>query len=338
MSIENDQKIIDYFLEKLTSEDSLSKNTVISYRHDILLFLEFLHNKGLKITNVLEDDIKSYLGFLHHEKAPKASTLMRKISVIKSLFNFLADENFIKSNPATNISNPKKEFILPKILDPQEILQLLKEANSDNSESGIRLSCIMEMLYSSGLRVSELVSLPISAVQNLEIINANDNFEQKTANNFLIINGKGNKERLVPLSISAIKRLKDYLLLRKELGQEDSKWLFPSNFRLSKKNKMNLRENILSFKDDHITRQRLHQMLKELAIKANVDSSKVYPHAIRHSFATHLLNNGIELRILQELLGHSDISTTQIYTHIMGSKLKDLVLRHHPLATKTINF
>jgi len=192
---------------------------------------------------------------------------------------------------------------------------------------------MLEILYSAGLRVTELVSLPISAIQEIDGVNG-----EKTLRNYLIVKGKGSKERIAALNKSAIKMLLEYLDFRKKMGQEKSKWLFVGSVRSSKKKNREGDEEQLQDREmashSHITRQRFHQMLKELALKANIDPDRVHPHVIRHSFATHLLNNGVDLRILQELLGHSDISTTEIYTHILDSKLRDLVLNHHPLSKR----
>ena len=179
---------------------------------------------------------------------------------------------------------------------------------------------MIEILYASGLRVSELVSLPINIIGKI-------NYNGKiTLKNHLIIKGKGNKERIVPLSTKSLEILEKYLDLRKKMGQSHSKYLFPGIIRASKKEKIITRDNNLT--DKHITRQRFHQILKELAEKTGIDPDRVSPHIIRHSFATHLLNNGVDLVILQELLGHSDISTTQIYTHITESRLQKLIKKH----------
>ena len=187
---------------------------------------------------------------------------------------------------------------------------------------------MLEIIYAAGLRVTELVSLPISAIQ--------ESGDENILKNYLIVKGKGSKERLAPLNKSALKMLLEYLQWRKKMGHEKSKWLFVGTSRASKKS---LSKNSIDKENgedvaaySHITRQRFHQMLKELAVKAKVDPARVHPHVIRHSFATHLLNNGVDLRLLQELLGHSNISTTEIYTHIMDSKLQELVFKHHPLA------
>jgi integrase/recombinase XerD len=354
---------ITNFLEKLTAEDGLSLNTTLSYGKDLELFAKFLSEQKTAFEETNEQTLKDYLYQLHQQNLRSAS-IARKISALKNFYKFLESENLIKTNPALCLSAPKPDAKLPKFLSEDEVFKMLNFINADKSEFGIKLSCMMEILYAAGLRVSELVSIPISAIVKIE----NEKGE-KTLRNYLIIKGKGNKERIAPLNKSAIKMLLEYLDLRQKLGQEKSKWLFVGVARASKKLKLpeNFTENldfnknkkniadatihlarsnskltqirrksnlIFAIKDTHITRQRLHQMLKELAIKVGIDQTKVHPHVIRHSFASHLLNSGVDLRVLQELLGHANISTTEIYTHILDSKLQDLVFNHHPLARK----
>ncbi len=318
---------ISNFLEKLKAEDGLALNSILSYGKDLELFAKFLAVKKIEFENVDVADLKDYLYDLHKQKLRSAS-IARKISALKNFYKFLQNENLIKDSPAIYLQTPKRDSKLPKFLSEEEVFKLLNFINSDKSEFGVKLSCMLEILYAAGLRVSELVAIPITAIQ--EIIDENG---KKTLRNYLIVKGKGNKERIAPLNKSAIKMLLEYLELRKKLGQENSKWLFVGIVRTSKK-VGEIRERNFFHADAHLTRRRLHQMLKELASKVGIDPSKVHPHVIRHSFASHLLNSGVDLRILQELLGHSDISTTEIYTHILDSKLKDLVFNHHPLAKK----
>lgn len=315
---------IDNFLAKLTAEDGLARNSILSYGKDLELFDRYLEKKNLAFENVTPALLTEYLYELHQQNLRSAS-VARKISSLKNFFKFLENENLIKTTPALYLQAPKRDAKLPKFLSEEEVFKMLDFINSDKSEFGIKLSCMMEILYASGLRVSELVSIPMAAIQE-----ALDENGQKTLRNYLIVNGKGNKERIAPLNKSAIARLMEYLELRQKLGQEKSKWLFVGIVRTSKKSG-EIRQRDYAMSDTHITRQRLHQMLKELAAKVGIDPSKVHPHVIRHSFASHLLNSGVDLRILQELLGHSNISTTEIYTHILDSKLKDLVFLHHPL-------
>ncbi len=317
----SDLDLIISFLEMLKVESGLAKNTLESYNLDLKLFLRFIQEKKKNFVKVDEELIKLYLNKIY-EEGISASSASRKISTLKRFFAFLELESHIKLNPAINLVKPKEDEKLPKVLSEKEVVVLIKTINKDKSDFGTRLSCMLEVMYASGLRVSELVSLPMSSIQQ------ND----KGIKSYLLVSGKGNKERIAPLNSSSLVILKNYLALRERLGQKNSKWLFCGNFRASKE--MNLQKNIRKFDviDKHITRQRFHQMLKELAVNAGVDKDKVSPHIIRHSFATHLLNRGADLRMLQELLGHSDISTTQIYTHIMDSKLKELVTNKHPLS------
>ena len=317
--------LITNFLEKLRAEEGLAQNTISSYRKDLELFAEFL--KGTKLVTASPDNIKSYLHFLH-KKDLKSSSIARKISCFKNFYKFLEDEKLIKSSPTTNLESPKKDFILPKELSEEEMFRLLNFANKDDSELGIRMACMLEVLYAAGLRVTELVSLPISAIQK-DVVGLK---------NYLIVKGKGSKERIAPLNKSAIAILLRYLDLRKNLGYKKSQWLFfggkntRGNSGTNSTNDQSL--TVKKSSDKHLTRQGFHGLLKQLAIKTGIDPDRVHPHVIRHSFATHLLNHGVDLRILQELLGHSDISTTQIYTHILDSKLKELVFQHHPLGKK----
>ena len=319
--------LIISFLQKIKVEDGLAKNTILSYQKDLELFQNFLSEKNLAINSITIEELKSYL-YLLHEQNFRSSSVSRKISCFKSFYKFLEGEKIIKDNPALHLKPPKPDVKLPKFLTEDEMFRMLDFINSDKSEFGIQLSCMLEILYSSGLRASELVSLPITAIQEEE-----DFLGQKTLKNYLIVNGKGNKERIAPLNKSAIKILLEYLKLRELMGLEKSKWLFPGKIKTSKKQDGSKRK-IHKIAESHLTRRALHKMLKELALKVNIDPDRVHAHVIRHSFATHLLNSGVDLRILQELLGHSDISTTEIYTHILDSKLQDLVFSHHPLNQK----
>ncbi len=316
--------LIKLFLNVLISEDGLSKNTISSYQNDLKLFLEFLVAKQKTFLEVDENLFKSYLGELY-KQGIKPSSLNRKISTTKSFFKFLEMEGIKKDNPTLNIDQVKNNPKLPKYLSEKEVFLMLDFVEKDNSHFGIRLSSMLEILYAAGLRVSELVSLPIVA------IGKNFTDGKVVFKNYLIVNGKGNKERIAPLNKTSLKILEKYLKAREEMGHQNSKWLFCGKIRINKDvNQINKAQ--IRVVDEHLTRQRFNQMLKELAIKVGIDDRKVSPHIIRHSFASHLLNQGVDLRILQELLGHSDISTTQIYTHILDSKLKELVYKYHPLA------
>lgn len=316
--------LVANFLDKIRAEDGLSQNTILSYGKDLELFCKFLALRKIPLKEANPDNIKDYFYELYQQDL-RSSSVSRKISCLKNFYRFLENENLITQNPTLYLQGQKRESKLPKFLSEEEVFKMLDYINRDKSEFGMKLSCMMEVLYSAGLRVTELVSLPISAIAETE-----EN-GKKTLRNYLIVKGKGNKERIAALNKSTISKLMEYMELRKKIGQEKSKWLFVGTVRASKKTG-EIRERNLEIVDAHLTRQRLHQMLKELAIKVNIDPSRVHPHVFRHSFATHLLNNGVDLRVLQELLGHSNISTTEIYTHILDSKLRELVFKHHPLS------
>ncbi|MFC1658940.1 tyrosine recombinase [Pseudomonadota bacterium] len=334
MNNNSDLKYLDEFLKMMAGERGVSSNTVFSYRSDLEDFISFLKNIEKSVVDCSEKDLKSYLEYLYKNDIGTNSS-SRKISSIKQFFSFLQLDLIRPNNPSSLIDHPKHEQVLPKYLTEKEIEKLLLTASKDKSENGIRIYCMLEILYASGLRVSELVQLPISAIQKVKTPSGNI-----TIKDFMIITGKGNKERLVPINNSAKKILKEYLKLRDELlGLNTSRYLFPDHIKLKEKAtrrkyalKKEKRKIKTIKKDKSITRQKFALFLKELAIKVGINSDKVSPHIIRHSFATHLLNRGVDLRILQELLGHSDISTTQIYTHVMSDQLIKLVNKFHPLA------
>ena len=317
----NNQELIILFIEKIKAEDGLSINTALSYQRDLELFVKFLNDVKIEIIKVDLLILRKYLSSLD-KQGLKSSSVSRKMSCLKNFYKFLLQENFLNVNPTSELESPKKERHLPKFLNEEEILKLLEVVNKDESEFGLKLATMLEIMYSAGLRVSELVSLKFSCLA----------FDDDEIRNYLMIKGKGEKERIVVLNKATIKILKKYLLFREAIGLKDSKWLFVGNARSSKTKDLNDLEKKTRFSLKHITRQRFHGMLKELAHKVGIDPSRVHPHVIRHSFATHLLNNGIDLRLLQELLGHSDITSTEIYTHIMNTKLRQIVEEHHPLS------
>jgi integrase/recombinase XerD len=302
---------IQQFLEMLSAERGASNNTIEAYQHDLLDFCHFLHHQEKK-RDSLKATTENIRAYLHHlyKKQFSETTRARKLSAIKQYYKFLALDEHIKHNPAETLSAPKQGKALPKYLAEDDVNHLL--ANIDLSEGGdaIRLKTLLEILYASGLRVTELVTLKFGYLQ----------FESKKPHiqlkPYLIIKGKGRKERLVPLNENAIEALQTHL---EYLGYNDktaaNRWIFPSRS-----------------KEGHLTRQRFGQMLKAHAIECGIDPKLVSPHILRHSFASHMLHHGIDLRILQELLGHSDISTTQIYTHILNQHMKKLVEEKHPLA------
>jgi integrase/recombinase XerD len=298
--LQANQGIVESFLEMLMAEKGSSDNTIQSYRRDLIDYIGFLANKdALSITG---DIIRSYLATLH---TISATSLARKLSSLRGFYKFLISEGHIKHNPLENISFPKQSRRLPKILTENDIAKLLDYCINDQSFEGMRFKTLLEILYAGGLRVSELVGLKITNIAR-----------DKT---HLIICGKGNKERFVPLTKPAQNALQEYLKIRNYFlsSTKSSSWLFPSYG-----------------KDGHLTRQRFGQLLKETAFEAGLDPQKISPHVLRHAFATHLLQGGMDLRSLQQLLGHEDISTTQIYTHVTDDHLRKTIENFHPLNKK----
>ena len=304
----NNHLILENFLEVLASEKGLAVNTRISYKNDILQFLVFLEKNKKKINEITSIDIEKFTSKFTTQGLEK-STISRKMSALSHFFIFLLEENMIKRNPINELDLPKQIKKLPKILSVDQVEKLIKSSREDQSINGIRLNTMIEILYATGIRVSELVEMKLSAT-----------YAEK---NFLLVQGKGNKERLVPISENTEDKIKDYLKIRNEFINNDteSKWLFPS--KQSSKG--------------HITRQRFNQLLQTLCERVNLNNIRISPHKLRHAFATHLLANGVDLRSLQQMLGHADISTTQIYTHVLKDRLKKLVSDNHPLSKIEIN-
>jgi integrase/recombinase XerD len=300
---------IEDFLAMLQAERQASANTVTSYRRDLLDFAALLKQRRTTLENATREDIEAYLTQLAKDGiAPSSSA--RKTSAIRQFYRFLVSERLREDNPAALISGAKRTRPLPHVLSHAEVDALLAAASADTSPEGLRLNAMLQVLYASGLRVSELVSLRMTQVrQTLQ--------HAKGTTSFLVVTGKGGRERVAPLHREAIEALEAYLAIREvfTVGTRASPWLFPS-----------------SGVAGHLTRQRLGQLLKELARHTGLEEEKVHPHALRHSFASHLLEGGADLRVIQELLGHADITTTQIYTHVSKKRLKDLVKTHHPLA------
>ncbi len=280
---------IDIFLEALSAEKGRSKKTISSYESDLRLADSTL-NGGLM--NASESDIQDYLSSL----PDKSSSISRKASALRGFYKFLMLEKIISTNPTTNLETPKLNRALPKFLSVDEIELLISSAG--DIRTSIRLRAMIELLYASGLRVSELCELPMTGILGDK----------------LLIHGKGAKERLVPMHDAAIQALNKWLDMR---GHNESKYVFPSNG-----------------KSGHITRDGFFKILKKCATLAGIEPSRVSPHVLRHSFASHLLAGGANLRAIQTMLGHEDISTTQIYTHVMPEQLKQTIENHHPLAHK----
>ncbi len=300
---------ISAFLDAQAAEQGAARNTQLAYARDLRDFAEWFAGKSLDFTTLTRSDIETYL--IHCEAQGLArTTRARRLSAIRQLFRFAYAEAWRKDDPASRISGPGKSKKLPQTLSTKEVESLLHAAGQTGRNLGERLrnSCLMEILYATGLRVSELVSLPVAAVRgNPEM---------------MLVRGKGGKERLVPLSTPARAALAEWLQhwddeaadLRAKRKPEP-RHLFPSRGR-----------------EGHLSRVGFYLILKEIALKAGLDPARVSPHVLRHAFATHLLAGGADLRAIQTLLGHADISTTEIYTHVLEERLRELVLTHHPLS------
>jgi integrase/recombinase XerD len=292
---------IESFLDMMSAERGASPNTLAAYRRDLLDFAAFSGN----LKAATRDDVKRYLAGLA-ESGIAASSQARKLSALRQFFAFLYGEGRREDDPTNAIESPVRARPLPKVLSQDDVLKLVAAARISSerkSPEARRLTCIVEMLYASGLRVSELVSLPLTAV---------------AARGFMLVRGKGRKERLAPLNDEARSAIAAYLDVRARFlpkGAKQSKYLFPSRGA-----------------GGHLTRRRCHQMLKDLALRAGIDPAKLSPHVLRHAFATHLVEGGADLRSVQTLLGHADIATTQIYTHVARERLAATVAAAHPLS------
>lgn len=310
-----DGRLTALFLEMLLAERAAAKNSMDSYRRDLAGLAEFFAKRKTSLQSASRSDIEAYMAHLSKAGYAPRSTA-RKLSCFRQFYHFLYGEKLRTDDPATLIESPRKGRSLPKALSVADVDKLLLTAHAANSPDAVRLATMLEVLYASGLRVSELVSLKMATVVQGKSLGTGQAAE---INPYLIIKGKGGKERIVPLNPSAEQALQHYLEIRAQFMPENSEspWLFPTRAE-----------------EGHITRQRFGQLLKELGRDSGVDTAKLSPHTLRHSFATHLLGGGADLRVIQELLGHSDISTTQVYTHVNSEKLAALVSQHHPLSKK----
>ncbi len=311
-----DARLIHLFLDMLAAEQGAGENTLDAYRRDLTDFSEFLDRAGQNFTRAGTDVLRDYLADLD-TRGFKSSSVARRLSAMRHLFRFLLNERIRSDDPAAILSGPKRGRGLPKVLSISDVDRMLTRAKeltqADASPQqrlrAMRLHCLLEVLYATGLRVSELVALPLSAA--------------RSDARMIVVRGKGNKERLVPLNEASRRAMADYLAAMQALKTEKqknaagSKWLFPS-----------------FGESGHLTRQHFARDLKELAGASGLAPRLVSPHVLRHAFASHLLHNGADLRIVQTLLGHTDISTTQIYTHVVEERLKSLVRDLHPLAEK----
>jgi integrase/recombinase XerD len=312
-----DAKLINLFLDMLAAEQGAGDNTLDAYRRDLADFSEFIAPSGRGFAGVETQALRDYLSDLDG-RGFKSSSVARRLSAMRHLFRFLLNERIRSDDPAAILSGPKRGRALPKVLSISDVDRLLArakalteapEASALHRLRALRLYCLLEVLYATGLRVSELVALPRSA--------------SRRDARMIVVRGKGNKERLVPLNEASRQAMADYLAAIEALKPEkkknaaNSKWLFPS-----------------FGESGHLTRQHFARELKELAASAGLAARMISPHVLRHAFASHLLHNGADLRIVQTLLGHTDISTTQIYTHVVEERLKSLVRDLHPLAEK----
>ncbi|SFJ03511.1 site-specific tyrosine recombinase XerD [Bradyrhizobium sp. Gha] len=313
----SDTKLTALFLDMLAAEQGAGPNTLDAYRRDLNDFSEFLTRVGHSFVDAETQVLRDYLGDLD-ARGFKSSSVARRLSAMRHLFRFLLNERIRTEDPAAILSGPKRGRGLPKVLSISDVDRMLSRAKqmseaADASPSqrlrALRLYCLLEVLYATGLRVSELVALPRTAA--------------KRDARMIVVRGKGDKERLVPLNEASRQAMADYLAATEAAKGEKkgslaaSKWLFPS-----------------FGESGHLTRQHFARDLKELAVASGLQARLVSPHVLRHAFASHLLHNGADLRIVQTLLGHTDISTTQIYTHVVEERLKSLVRDLHPLAEK----
>jgi len=311
---QSDARLTTLFLDMLAAERGAQKNTLASYGRDLADFSAYLVRSKHSLAGARTADLRAYLAELSR-RGLRAATVARRLSAIRQLYRFLYAEGLRKDDPAAVLEGPKRSRPLPKTLTFAEVERLLRAAAMADPDGPLperlraaRLNCLLETLYATGLRVSELVSLPMSAARRDARV--------------IVVRGKGSKERMVPLNNAAKNAMAAYLALHGEADRDaksnrdtKSKWLFPS-----------------FGESGHLTRQHFARDLKALAVAAGLRAAQVSPHVLRHAFASHLLHNGADLRVVQTLLGHADISTTQIYTHVLEERLKSLVRDLHPLA------
>lgn len=305
------QRWISTFLDARAAELGAARNTQLAYGRDLLDFADWLARRGLGFVTAGREAVEDYLVHCDAQGLSRA-TRARRLSSIRQLYRFAVEEGWRADNPALRLAGPGKTQTLPKTLSEAEVTRLMEAARTRgrNPVDRLRDTALFELLYATGLRVSELVSLPVAAVRGDP--------------RMILVKGKGGKERMVPLSAPARAALADWLAHRdaedetaRKAGRAPSRHLFPGEGR-----------------ERHLTRQYFHSLVKDVAVLAGISPSRVTPHVLRHAFATHLLAHGADLRVIQTLLGHADVATTEIYTHVLDDHLKDLVLTKHPLARK----
>lgn len=302
---------ISTFLDACAAELGAARNTQLAYGRDLLDFADWLGRRGLGFAAAGREAVEDYLVHCDAQGLSKA-TRARRLSSIRQLYRFAFEEGWRSDNPALRLTGPGRAQSLPKTLTEAEVLRLIDAARTRarNPAGRLRDTALFELLYATGLRVTELVSLPVAAVRGDP--------------RMILVRGKGDKERMVPLSAPARAALAEWLAHRdaeeevgRKAGRAPSRFLFPGDGR-----------------DGHLTRQYFHSLVKDVAVLAGISPSRVTPHVLRHAFATHLLAHGADLMVIQTLLGHADVATTEIYTHVLDDHLKDLVLSKHPLARK----
>jgi integrase/recombinase XerD len=302
---------IEAFLEMMSAERGARANTLSAYARDLIDADAFTMKRGRALDQASAEDLHAYAMFLGKRKLA-ASTAARRLSALRQFFRFLLLEKNREDDPTALLDSPKKEMTLPKTLDGAEVEALISAVSVRADPSGVRDRALVELLYGGGFRISELVGLPLNAAP-------------KPGQNYMIINGKGGKERMIVLGGKALEALNAYIAVRESFlpkapGRREraARWLFCSS----------------TAKDGRMTRRRVGQILGYAARGAGIDPNRVSPHVLRHAFATHLVEGGADLRTVQTLLGHADIATTQIYTHVADGRLKALVNTAHPLAKK----
>jgi integrase/recombinase XerD len=303
---------ISTFLQAQSAEQDAARNTQLAYGRDLIAFSDWLVDRSQDFATAQRDQVEAYLVACEAQGLAPA-TRARRLSAIRQLYRFAKEEGWRDDNPAIRITGPGASRHLPQTLSQDEMTQILDAARSfgRGERDRLRNCTLVELLYATGMRVSELVELPIASVRGDP--------------RMILVKGKGDKERMVPLSPPAKAAIAAWLILRdaedeiaRKAGNQPGKFLFPGPGVAG-----------------HLTRQHFYLLIKDIAAAGNVDPGKVTPHTLRHAFATHLLAGGADLRVIQTLLGHADLATTEIYTHVLEDQLKHLVLTHHPLARKT---
>ena len=296
---------VEAFLEMMSVERASAQNTLTAYGKDLADAQAFLASRSNGLAQASADDVEAYFNALS-DRGLSPATAARRRAAVRQFYRFVLGEGWRADDPSRRVEAPKKGRPLPKVLSRDEVDRIIAAASARDGGQGLRLGCMVELAYASGLRISELTALPLSVL-------AKDPA-------YLIVKGKGGKERLAPLNDAARAAVKAYLEARKAFlpkGDAANPWLFPSHG-----------------KSGRLTPRRFAQLLDEAAADAGIDPARVSPHVLRHAFATHLLEGGADLRVVQKLLGHADISTTQIYTHVAGERLREVMDTKHPLAKK----